>query len=584
MKRQYEYLLVFILIVVISGTIGLFFYLKNKIQQNHLKNIMEGHYSDTRFLKSIIENSISRFERDLSVLKGEVINVKSKDDLGRLFLNFHKLNNIYDQVRFIDINGLEVIRTDNKKGYIRMADTLQNKSEMAYFIQTMKLKPGEVYISPITLNREFGELEIPYRDMLRIATPVYKDDNPLSPLTNLSPKVLIGEGEFMGVIVLNIEPDYLFQILWGYEPEYRGHTWVYSNDMKETIDEDTGNVVHTNFLYCTTGLLPKKHLTYIKFLLNENREGITNKDKEFFAVSKVNFLGMEWFIVSESNINEIMSQPNEIMNDFLKSGLITSIIIASLISLIIFFNLKRQRVEERFELAKQMDRQKIDFLNTIAHDLRTPLTSIKAYTGMLIMYKDKPETFQKVYVEFLNIINKEIVRLENLINDYLNLAKMEIGRIIFRREAVDIKGIIDDTLTTYGGEAREKGIVLKSSFSDDIPIIVADDSKLRQVVSNLISNAVKYTPEGGTVTASAVKNGDSVKLYIEDTGPGIPKEHHDKIFEKFVQLNDGKEKFKKGTGLGLPIVKNIVEHHGGRGWGESEAGKGARFIVSFPIK
>ena len=116
-----------------------------------------------------------------------------------------------------------------------------------------------------------------------------------------------------------------------------------------------------------------------------------------------------------------------------------------------------------------------------------------------------------------------------------------------------------------------------------MPTINSDDGKLRQVASNLLSNAVKYTPKGGTITISAEKRGKYVEVCVEDTGPGISEEYHEKIFEKFIQVQNGKERVKRGTGLGLPIVKYIIKHLGGRVWVESEEGKGAKFLFALPI-
>jgi len=126
---------------------------------------------------------------------------------------------------------------------------------------------------------------------------------------------------------------------------------------------------------------------------------------------------------------------------------------------------------------------------------------------MLLMHKDKPETIKKIFVEFLEVIRHEGMRLENLVNDYLDLAKIEAGQMIFKSEPVDIKGIINKSLAIYYGEAMEYGINLKSTISSDLPTINSDDGKLRQVASNLLSNAVKYTPKGGTITISAEKRG-----------------------------------------------------------------------------
>lgn len=237
------------------------------------------------------------------------------------------------------------------------------------------------------------------------------------------------------------------------------------------------------------------------------------------------------------------------------------------------------------EKLREMDRLKTEFLNIVTHDLRSPLTSIMMYSDLLLKDKDKPDILQKSLEKNLKIIKKESMRLNNLINDYLDLAKIEAGFVKFKQESVDIKGIIYDTLLTFYGEAKENGINLKSIFDkdDNVPTVIGDDGKIRQVVSNLISNAIKFTPKGGTITTASVKKDGYIEVYVEDTGIGIPKEYHEKVFERFVQVEEGKEKVKKGTGLGLPIVKNIVEHHGGRVWMESEEGKGSKFIFTLPI-
>jgi signal transduction histidine kinase len=233
---------------------------------------------------------------------------------------------------------------------------------------------------------------------------------------------------------------------------------------------------------------------------------------------------------------------------------------------------------------KTLDRQKTELLNIVTHDLRGPITAIKGFADILLMQKDNPDKISMVYEDFLNIIRQESIRLNELIDDYLDLSKIESGQMEFKQESVDIKALIIESLGVYKGEAIKKGINLKSLFLEDIPIITADEGKIRQVVSNLISNAVKYTPKDGTIIASAVKKIGEIEVFVEDTGEGIPREYHEKIFNKFVQVNAGNKKIIKGTGLGLALAKNIVEHHGGRIWVESEEGKGSKFIFTLPIK
>jgi signal transduction histidine kinase len=255
---------------------------------------------------------------------------------------------------------------------------------------------------------------------------------------------------------------------------------------------------------------------------------------------------------------------------------------------------------------KELDRQKSDFLNVVAHDLRTPLTSIRSYADLLLMYKDEPAEIRE---EFLTIISKESVRLGNLIDDFLNLARIESGTMKFAMETIDIGELIDHTIAVFQGETGRRHIFLTREIEPGLPEIMADGDRLGQVLANLLSNATKFTPEGGAIavqarlilcsesgvgaelslhsslsTKSSALHGNLVEVSVADTGGGIDPKDHQRIFEKFGQVEDrGDGRVKGGTGLGLTITKEILERHGGRIWVESELGKGAKFVFTLPV-
>lgn len=232
---------------------------------------------------------------------------------------------------------------------------------------------------------------------------------------------------------------------------------------------------------------------------------------------------------------------------------------------------------------KELDVQKSEFLNIVTHDLRTPLTSIRSYADLLLMYKDEP---LEVREEFLTIISQESVRLGNLINDFLDLSRIESGTMKYNIKPCDFKELITHTLAVFQGETDRKKIDLTSAFEPDLPEIMADGDRFGQVLVNLLSNAVKFTPEGGAISIAARSTADhEVEMSVTDTGYGLAPENHQKIFEKFGQVEDrGDGKVKGGTGLGLAITKEIVKKHGGSIRVESELGKGARFVVTLPAK
>jgi PAS domain S-box-containing protein len=245
----------------------------------------------------------------------------------------------------------------------------------------------------------------------------------------------------------------------------------------------------------------------------------------------------------------------------------------------------------------ETDQRKSELVNIVAHDLRNPLNSIRMFTELLLMYKNSPGEYE----EFLHKIDQESLRLINLIDNFLDIEKIEAGRMRYRRQPVDLTELIQHFISIYHWEAEKKGIKLVAENLNGIPTIIGDQHRLSQVISNLLANALRFTPKGGSInirakTVSGTRRSDRmqppsaeqppkyVKISIQDTGPGIEQKLHQKIFEKFYQINSPTVKKDSGIGLGLAIAKEIVEHHGGRIWVESEESEGATFFFTLPIE
>ncbi|MCA9792274.1 MAG: response regulator [Candidatus Eremiobacteraeota bacterium] len=244
-------------------------------------------------------------------------------------------------------------------------------------------------------------------------------------------------------------------------------------------------------------------------------------------------------------------------------------------------NLERSRaeLEAANDKLKELDQMKSEFLNTVSHELRTPLTSIKAFAEILL---DNVGEDVETQTEFLEIINKESDRLTRLINNLLDLSRIEAGRMKWDMEPVDVHEVVSTAVMSLRGAAEKKGLIFESMASENLPT-TGDRDKLIQVVTNLLGNAIKFTSEGGRVRIEATRVGDEVEIGVQDSGCGIDPEHHNSIFEKFSQVDTSETRDIKGSGLGLPIARSIVEHHHGRVWVESELGKGSRFIVRLPV-
>lgn len=245
-------------------------------------------------------------------------------------------------------------------------------------------------------------------------------------------------------------------------------------------------------------------------------------------------------------------------------------------------NLEKSRaeLEAANDKLKELDVMKSDFLNTVSHELRTPLTSIKAFAEILL---DNVGEDVETQTEFLEIINKESDRLTRLINNLLDLSRIEAGRMKWEREQVDLHEVASCALMALRGSAEKKGLVVESELEEDLPT-VGDNDKLIQIITNLLGNAIKFTSEGGTVRVTAHrKDLLTARIEVTDSGVGIAPEFHESIFEKFSQVDSSETRDIKGSGLGLPIARSITEHHGGKLFVESEAGKGSTFVVELPL-
>jgi Na+/proline symporter/signal transduction histidine kinase len=234
------------------------------------------------------------------------------------------------------------------------------------------------------------------------------------------------------------------------------------------------------------------------------------------------------------------------------------------------------------ERLQELDRLKDDFISTVTHELRTPLTSIRAFSEIL---HDNPTLDVNERSRFLGILVKESERLTRLINQVLDLAKLESGAAEWQNVTLDLREIIDDAGNTVSQLFKARNVQLEINLPGDSVLVVADRDRLMQVMLNLLSNSVKFCDaERGKVVVSLAQQQECVQVDVRDNGIGIAKEDQELIFEKFRQVGDSLTEKPPGTGLGLAICRQIVGHFGGRLWVVSERSRGATFSFSLPIK
>jgi PAS domain S-box-containing protein len=242
---------------------------------------------------------------------------------------------------------------------------------------------------------------------------------------------------------------------------------------------------------------------------------------------------------------------------------------------------------------KEVDMMKTDFISTVSHELRTPLTSILGFANIISRkFKDviypllntddnKTKKTSDQIENNLDIIISEGQRLTFLINDVLDIAKMEAGKIDWKKENFTVGDVINHAVSSTASLFQQKKLVIITDIEDNLPEISADKDRFVQVIINLLSNAVKFTDKGD-ITVRAKRDNGSILVSVSDKGMGISKDNLDKVFEKFKQVGDTLTDKPKGTGLGLPICRQIVEHYGGKIWVESFEGKGSTFYFTVP--
>lgn len=229
---------------------------------------------------------------------------------------------------------------------------------------------------------------------------------------------------------------------------------------------------------------------------------------------------------------------------------------------------------------ENVDKRRSEFVSNASHELKTPLTSMKILTES-VLYQDGLE--EEVYKEFLSDINMEIDRLTSLINDLLMLTKLEDSDKVIHFTPNDVTYITSQVVKMLSPIAAQKNIKLISKLPGPI-FCECEPISLRQAINNLVDNAIKYTPEGGTVKVTVLIARDSVYISIRDTGYGIPEADITNIFDRFYRLDKARSRGSGGSGLGLYIVKQIINNHSGRITVKSVPGKGSSFIVSIPLK
>jgi signal transduction histidine kinase/DNA-binding response OmpR family regulator len=643
--------------------------------------------------------------------------LKLRQAIAKEYLSFSGYKQLYDQIRFLDTTGKEIVRVNFNKGQPSVVpeEKLQVQAQRYWFKDTLPLKSGEVFVSPLDLNIERGKIEQPLKPMIRFSTPVFDSQGQkrgIMVLNYLGEKFIdnlkkensttLGE-----MLLLNADGYWLKgekpENEWGFMYKDRKdetfaktypHLWqqistqdlgqlqttdglftfktVYpllamqgaksSTGASQAFDSSQGKVDAKSYQWKIVTHVPSAvlnarsqrsfnqlFLLYILFsgligvgawllaishlqrrqadtelqsiladltaIIDNLADGllVTNTTGEItrfnpallkmLQLGNIDLKGKDCREISQAEIGDLVQQtykqPQEIftaevnlVGERVGQALATTIFKKAsgndaavwLGSVILIRDITAE---------KEIDKMKTDFISTVSHELRTPLTSVLGFASII---KEKLETnifpllstedhkLQKTIKRVgdnLDIIVSEAERLTSLINDVLDIAKMEAGKVEWQMQPLDPSELLDWATKSTAGLFESNDLELVSEIESGLPQIIGDRHRLLQVLINLISNAVKFT-ETGTVTCRVQQEKDGICISVIDTGVGIAPEDQPKVFEKFRQVGDTLTDKPKGTGLGLPICKQIIEHHGGRIWVESEPGQGSTFSFIVP--
>lgn len=240
-------------------------------------------------------------------------------------------------------------------------------------------------------------------------------------------------------------------------------------------------------------------------------------------------------------------------------------------------------IERDITKQKEVEKSKTEFVSIASHQLRTPLTIIKWYAEMLSTQED--EKLSKKQERYLNEITRASMRMIELVNSLLNVSRIDLGTFLIEPEPLNFTRELDDAIQDLVPQIKQKKISLVKNIPEDLPVIEADRKLLRMIFQNLLTNAIAYTPEEGTITATITRKEKEkeIIIMIADTGIGIPLQQQPKIFQKFFRADNAQTKEPGGNGLGLYIVRSIVQNVGGRIWFTSEENAGTAFYVALPL-
>lgn len=555
-------------------------------EANTIDEIFRSVIGDIHFLSSIPE--FQNFN------KGTFEN--DREHVNEMFYDFAQAKGIYAQIRFLDTLGNEIIRINHKEDQTNIVSrvNLQNKKDRYYFKDAILLPPKKVYVSPFDLNVENGRIEEPHNPMIRFAEPIYNE-----------------LGEKQGIIILNYRgKNLLKKIKSRMNSKYQLQTFLLNQDSYFFIGPSPADEWGFMFQNKLSRNMQNYYPTAWKSMQN-NSEGLVFSEKGLFIYKTItpmpnkviSSLGDNsdnssiidsahyyWKIVSFLPAEKLQLIQEKRYSIFYVIFFLISFILAhTIVSLIEKNTVAKQKLESSFKLLKNKNKALImsndtknTFFSIIAHDLRNPIQIVIGYTGMLI------DNYHNMSIEEVKAYFKDIesatIKLLQLLENLLNWSRSQTETIPFNPFAQPLLHVVETACQPTHMGAKNKNIMLKLAIPPQLQAFI-DKNLIMTVVRNIVTNAIKFTNTGGSITVSATKlDAEKVVLKIEDTGVGMSYEECQKLFKIDKKFSKRGTNGEIGTGLGLILSKEFIEKSGGNIKVESTQGEGTTFIIILPAK
>ena len=557
-KTKRNWLMVLI-ICVLSVTVIVFLGIRSN---DEIHNIIQKQFSERQLLLSKqISSGINGFLNEKTTII-EITALHISDASPDTILT--EFANVYNHT-----SGIYVFEFINESGIVTMGYPKEN-TPFGYDLYKFK-RPEDNETEPVLINTFEWVRDKKKTNITRpvhllegglgafIWTPVYKGDK--------------FKGEILAILTIS---DISNKFLKNYNPPW-----------EVLMVDDLGGILYdSSHRY-------KEGTKYPNALNGSKHNG---NEKELIAYSPITWRNQNWSIAVISPASEADSLINSVyvkQNQFIRVA-VGFIILSSFSIILLLFgwnkslehevakktnelNESNRLLQDANEKLKIIDKLKSDFLSMVSHELKTPLTAMKVSSEFLLENDSKPSTRE----ELLQILIRNIDRLTRLVNNLLDISIIESGKQKYSMEIVDLHDIIDTAVGTIRSQYEKNRLNITTDIPEDLPKINADKDKIIQVFINLLSNALKFTHEGGNVEIRAFEFENYIEVQVKDDGVGIPPDKIDKIFDKFYQVDNNSTRSYGGAGLGLAVIKAIIEDHGGSIRAESSPSKGSVFILTF---